>query len=230
MLSIGLPDVNYTDDTTNNTTSKDIAEKNDNASDSSSASSGVATSRSTILGKNRLFDNSDATNLIFLSKRDPRRKDSRFYGRLRVIDVDRQAITKRKRKSTKSILSITTTTTTNFDSGTSDDTNDVNSIPKSDTSIVETIPETPRPIIGMSYTHCMLFIKSTIDRILYGRLVSLVTPPKLNWRVALDRCTAFLMSQRQESDAVLANINIEEDLDVSRKHLAEFFANGFNDW
>ncbi|KAI8049496.1 hypothetical protein BDF22DRAFT_746097 [Syncephalis plumigaleata] len=178
---------------------------------------------------------SDNATSSDITGKNPRRKDSRFYGRLRVIDATQQTSTKkRKRNSSRTTLSTTTATTiattTSDNTGSNEEISNDNGTSKVDTSIVETIPETPRPIIGMSHEHCMIFIKSTIDRILYGRLVSLVVPPKLNWRVALDRCTAFLMSQRQESDAVLATINTEEDLDVSRKHLAEFFASGFNDW
>jgi hypothetical protein len=94
----------------------------------------------------------------------------------------------------------------------------------------EPIPDTPRPITGMSREHCLLFIHNTVERILYNRIRSIIAPKHLDWRVALHRCTAFLLSHEQKSDEELAQVNSEEDLHEARINLAQFFASGFNDW
>ncbi|KAI9595447.1 hypothetical protein BDF19DRAFT_71572 [Syncephalis fuscata] len=174
---------------------------------------GSRSGRVNATGNNRAFGNREPSNLIFVNKRDPRRKDGRFYGRLHVVDPFKQKGKRKKPKDKKATLD-----------------EDTLKPSESSNSIAESIPETPRPIIGMSYDHCILFMKSTIDRILYGRLVSLIVPSHLNWRVALDRCAAFLISRGEESDEALALVNNEEDLDIARTHLAQFFASGFNDW
>jgi hypothetical protein len=161
---------------------------------------------------NSALEDHKPADLIFVTKRDPRRKDIRFHGRLRVVDPCKR-VSKAKKKENTPIKA------------------DPEQIDASDELITNVEPalDTSRPTPGMSREQCSFLIQSTIDEILQGHIRAIIVPKHLNWRIALDRCTAILLSPR-ESDEALARVNISEDLNDSRDHLTQFFVRGFNDW